>query len=160
MAAPMRWALRTGSATLPVWLSLLAEGRGALDGVLGGEYRGDDLALLGPEGLVVPGSLAIQDRLRGGGRERSVRRDLGGQLQGYVERLAGLREAVDQPELRPPLGGDGLAGQCQLHRDHGGEAARELAERPARGHQAALRLGDAELRALGRDDQIAGQRDL
>src|SRR3954447_1381655 len=160
MAAPMRWALRTGSATLPVWLSLLAERRGALDGVLGGEYRPDDLALLGPERLVVPGSLAVQDRLRGGGREGRVRRDLLGQLQSDVERLAGLGEAIDQAELRASLGGDGLAGQRQLHRDRGGEAAWELTERSTRRHQASLRLGDAELRALGGDDQVAGQRDL
>src|SRR4051794_18664259 len=143
MAAPMRWALRTGSATLPVWLSLLAERRGTLDGVLGGEYRPDDLALLGPEGLVVPGSLAVQDRLRSGGRERSVSRDLRGQLQSDFERLAGLGEAVDQAELRPPLGGDGLAGQRQLHRDRGGETTRELTERSTGRHQAPLRLGNA-----------------
>src|SRR4051794_1345291 len=160
MAAPMRWALRTGSATLPVWLSLLAERRGALDGVLGGEYRPDDLALLGPEGLVVPGSLAVQDRLRGGGREGRVRRDLRGQLQSDVERLAGLGEAVDQAELRPSLGGDGLAGQRQLHRDRRGQAPWELTERSAGRHEASLRLGDAELRALGGDDQVTGQRDL
>src|SRR3954453_9472206 len=128
MAAPMRWALRTGSATLPVWLSLLAECLGALDGVLGGEYRPDDLALLGPERLVVPGSLAVQDRLRGGGREGRVRRDLRGQLQSDVERLAGLDEAVDQAELRPPLGGDGLADQGQPHRDPGGQAPLGLKE--------------------------------
>src|SRR3954454_8256515 len=120
MAVPMRWALRTESATLPVWLSLLAERRGALDGVLGGEHRGDDLALLGPERLVVPGALAVQDRLRCGGRERGVRRDLRGKVQCDIERLAGVGEAIDQAELRAPLGGDGLAGQCQLHRDRGG----------------------------------------
>src|SRR4051794_5568485 len=67
-------------AALPVWRALLAECSGALDGVLRGEHRCHDLALLGPEGLVVPRSLLIQDRLRGGGGERRVGGDLHGEL--------------------------------------------------------------------------------
>src|SRR4029079_3494950 len=88
-----------GSAAAPVRGALLAEGGGALDRVLGGEHRGDDLALLRPEGLLVPGSLAAQDRLRCRGSERSVGRDLSGELEGDVERLARLGEAIHEPEL-------------------------------------------------------------
>src|SRR3954452_2336953 len=108
------------SAAAPVRRSLLAEGRRALDRILGGEYRGDDLALLGPEGLVVPGALLVEDRLRGGGGQRRIGGDLGGQLEGDVEGLAGVSEAVDQPELGAAVGRDRLASQRELHGDRGG----------------------------------------
>src|SRR5512133_2093072 len=100
MAAPTPSPGRTGSAPPPVWSSLLAEGRRALDRVLGGEHRADDLALLAPEGPVVPGALRIEDRLRGRRRERRVRRDLRGQLECDLQRLTGLGQSVDQSELR------------------------------------------------------------
>ena len=73
---------------------------------------------------------------------------------------ARLGQAVHQAELRAALGGDRVAGERQLHRHVVGDAARQAQQRAARGHQAALGLRDAELCALGGDDQVARQRHL
>src|SRR4029450_13161895 len=91
-----------GLAPAPVRGALLVEGGGALDRVLGGERRADDLALLSPEGLVVPGPLAVEDGLRGPERERCVRGHLLSELQRRPERISLLRGPVDQAELGRP----------------------------------------------------------
>src|SRR5262245_18221717 len=66
---------------LPVRGVRLAEGRGGLDRIRGGEDGARDLALLLPEVPVVTGPLLVEDGLRGPERQRGVGRDLVGELQ-------------------------------------------------------------------------------
>ena len=74
--------------------------------------------------------------------------------------LPGLGEAVDHAELVEALGGHRVAGERQLHHHVVGHPPRQAQQRAAGRHQRALGLGDAQLGALRRNDQVAGERDL
>src|SRR5512132_2193102 len=69
----IEWDMRRAALTAaPVGRAFIAEGGGPLDRVLGREHGADDGPLFPPEGLVVPGRLQPQDRLRCPERKRSV----------------------------------------------------------------------------------------
>ena len=86
--------------------------------------------------------------------------DLLGQRDGRVERLARLGQLVDQAVVVGLLGGDGVAGEGQLHGDVARELAGEAEQAARRGDQVALDLGDAEHGGRRRHHQVAGQDDL
>src|SRR5689334_18483244 len=144
----------------PHGVALLGEGHRPLARVLGAEDGVRQLALALPELLLAPVELLLEDRLRRVERQRAVGGDGRRQLERRVDRAAALGQPVDQPELVAALGGDRVAGQGQLHRDAVGDPARQAHERAAGGDERALDLGDPELRLAGRDDEVAGQRDL
>ncbi len=93
-------------------------------------------------------------------REGSVLADLGGQGAGLLDGLAGLDEAGHQPERVGPLGRERLAGEDRLHRGGPPDRPREAEQAARAGDQVALHLGEAERRAGGRHDEIAGEHDL
>ncbi len=69
--------------------------------------------------------------------------------------FGGGHDAVDQPELQRPFGGDRVAGQRELERHRERHPLRE-ADEPAGGrYQPALDLGNAEHGRVGRDDEVA-----
>ena len=96
-----RRASGTGYRALPHRVALLAERDGALARVLGAEDGAGDLALLGPELLLVPVALLDEDLLGRRQRERAVLRDRRRELERGVERPARLGEAVDERRARP-----------------------------------------------------------
>ena len=76
------------------------------------------------------------------------------------ERLAGFGHHVDEAPRLTLFGGEAVTGQrefeCLLVRN----ALLQAQQPAARGHQAALDLGDAELRGARRHDQVGGEHDL
>ena len=71
---------------------------------------------------------------RGDG-QRAVGDDRGGQLARDGDRLAGLGEPVDDPDLVRALGADRVAGQRQLHREVVRDPLRQPHQRAGRGDQ-------------------------
>src|SRR5512133_2899919 len=160
VAAAADMPVRLDLASLPHGGALLREGDRALARVLRCEDRARQLFLAPPELLVAPVELLLEDRLRRVERQRAVGGDGRRQLERRVDRLAALGQTVDQPQLVGALGRDRVAGQRQLHRDAVGDAARQAQERARGRDERALELGDPELGLAGRDDEVAGERDL
>ena len=101
-----------------------------------------------------------EDPLRRRDGERPVGGDRRRQAQCLVERAALRRDPVDQPDLVAALRRDQLTGQGPLHREVVRHPLGEPEQPAARGDQSALDLGQPELRVLGGDEHVAGQRDL
>src|SRR4051794_37665121 len=161
MSSPYLAAItRRGSDPSPPWRSLLLEGTRTFPRILRGPHRFADRAL--PVEHLRPRPLSrLDDGLFGrGDGQRTVGRDGPGQVQGPVERSARCREPVDQAHLVGTGGGNELAGERPLH----GEVVRDPLwqpdQAPAGRDEAALDLGQPELRVLGGHDHVAGKGDL
>jgi len=98
--------------------------------------------------------------LRGRDGQRPVGGDALGEFDGPVERLTGFGHHVDEAPRLTLFRGEAVTGQrefeCLLVRN----ALLQAQQRAARGHQAALDFGNAELRRARCHYQVSGEHDL
>ncbi len=119
---------------------------GAFLGVVRREHRVDELALRGE--CVGVGVLRghRHDLLGGAHCERAVRSDACGEFLRDGQCLAGLGDPVDEAVLEGDLGGERVAGDGHLHGQRVRQDLRQAQQTTGCGSEAALDLGDAELR--------------
>src|SRR5260370_9374187 len=105
------------SSGLPVRSALLGERPGALPGILGGEDRVDDGALLRPSFLLRPLLLLDDDPLAGGDRQTPVIGDPIGKAERQLQYPALFRKVIDESDLAGPFRGEHVTRQGEFHRD-------------------------------------------
>ena len=93
-------------------------------------------------------------------RERRAGRDLAREAFGDRERRRVAAQLVDEPETVRVDRTEGCAGEQQLHRDAAGEQTRQALGAPGAGQEAQLDLRYPEASGVGRDAQVAGEREL
>ena len=139
---------------LPVGRALFSEGRRAFARVLAHEHLGHQLALLVPPRFEAPATRFLDHLLGDFHRERTVGGDRLCQLHRPVHHAA-IGHPVDQAQLVSAGGVDEIAGQRQFHRDLGRDLVGQFHQAAGRRDEAALDLGNAELRTTMGDHHVA-----
>src|SRR3989449_3173985 len=137
------------------------------------EERGDALARvgmreearerggLGAEPVAEPSvSRLTQERFDDREDVRRLRRERARDPRGPVEDLGGPDRLLHQTPLRGAPSGDGLPAEDHEPRAPGSDGAWESLRAAAAGQDADADLGQADARVLGRDADVARQRDL
>src|SRR5207302_6735053 len=91
---------------------------------------------------------------------RRLRPERARDRRGRVENLGGSDRLLDQSPLRGAAAGDGLAAEDHEPRTPGSDDSRQSLRAAAPGQDADADLGQADARILGRDADVARERDL
>jgi len=151
---PVVKRLELGLLSSPARGALLNERQGALLEVLGlaqsgqGSVRELALLLLGQDLHGV-----VHDLQRHANGQGSIDGDLIGKLQGLVENLSRLGEAVHESKLVSALSRDGVSCEKHLQGDMARHLTRKAVETSSRGDERTLHLRDTKLR-LGRGHDL------
>src|SRR6478752_6557917 len=144
----------------PIRRALLGERDRAFLGIVGGEDRNDVFELLLPHLVFTPIRRLGHDLLGGRYRHRPVGGDPLRECDRPGQRFAWLGHHVDEAPRLTLLSGKAVTGQREFERLLKWNALLQAQQPTARGHQAALDLGNAELRATRCHHQVGSQHDL
>ncbi|MBV8480608.1 MAG: enoyl-CoA hydratase/isomerase family protein [Actinobacteria bacterium] len=151
---------RTSSASCEVRLPLFDEGAQPLARILGGAREIERLALQLDPGLERRLEGGVDRLLRQAHGDRPLRRDLAGDPFGLLEPRFRGGDARHEPVRERLARRQHAPGEDHVHGERLADGAREPLRAAGAGEHTEVDLGLAELRRLGRDDQVAEHRQL